>query len=188
MSSILNVLRPNSNANEILPDLWLGDYHSALDTDFLNANGINVIINCTQSCPFVYELSEKPQSLTETYRIPVNDSLLEADFIRMERYLRVVVPLLLRKYTIEKRKILVHCHAGKQRSAIVVAALLKVLVDNGYFVSDDISVCKRGNSTQLNQQFNQICNYLLSKRHNVFTYGFRVNFTSSYRRFFNIRD
>lgn len=188
MSSILNVLRPSSNADEILPDLWLGNYHSALDTDFLKTNGINLIINCTQSCPFVYELSEKPESLTETYRIPVNDSLLEADFIRMERYLRVVIPLLLRKYTIEKRKILVHCHAGKQRSAIVLAALLKVLVDNEYVALDEIPPCKRGNSALLNHQFNQICNYLLSKRHNVFTYGFRVNFTSSYKRFFNISD
>lgn len=180
-TSVMNILRPTDNANEILPNLWLGNYHAALDIDFLKRSGINMIINCTKSCPFFYEISVCDYKIKdlETYRIPVNDSLLEADFIRMEKYLRVVIPLLLRKYTVEKRHILIHCHAGKQRSAIVMAALLKVLLDNRYITLPTTT-------SDNDSQFTKIYNYLLTKRHNVFTYGFRINFISSYKRFFNM--
>ena len=184
------------SVDEIIPGLWLGNYKAALDIDFLKQNKIDLIINCTPNIPFIN--NEKSLNI-ETYRIPVNDSLLERDFILMEKYFKIAIPMLLQKYTIENKKILIHCHMGKQRSAILTAALLKVLIDNNHIhlpeIPENIGTlpsARQGtlpnvSARQGNQkQFEYICNYLLSKRYQVFTYGLRINFEPTYKRFFKI--
>lgn len=193
-SSFLNI---KTSADEILPNLWLGNYKAAHDINFLIDNKIDIIINCTSNIPFIHEIIDeklKKQKYNninsldlcsiysiETFRIPVNDSLLERDFIIMENYFKIIIPLLLRKYTTENKKILINCHAGKQRSAIVTAALIKVLLDNNYITLDEVPKTQ----CQLTQ-FKNICNYIRSKRPQVFTHGFRTNFESSYKNYFNI--
>ena len=67
------------SVNEIIPGLWLGNSKAALDINFLKQNKIDLIINCTPNIPFISNNIN-----IETYRIPVNDSLLERDFILME--------------------------------------------------------------------------------------------------------
>jgi protein-tyrosine phosphatase len=172
-------------ADEIITGLWLGNYKSALDKSFLKAKDISVIINCTPDKPFITEIDnvvrrQGTQGI-ETYRIPVNDSLLERDLLLMQDYFKIIIPLLLKKYVIEKRSVLIHCHAGKQRSAILIAAFLKVLIDKDYISLIKIPPCVYGK-----EQFQYICNYILSKRPQVFTYGLRINFEPSYKRFFRI--
>lgn len=172
------------SVNEIIPGLWLGNYKAALDIDFLKQNKIDFIINCTPDIPFI---SNTRALNIETYRIPVNDSLLERDFILMEKYFKIAIPMLLQKYTIENKKILIHCHMGKQRSGILIAALLKVLIDNNYISLPEIPTLPNVSVRQDNQkQFEYICKYLLSKRYQVFTYGLRINFEPTYKRFFKI--
>jgi len=176
------------SVDEIIPGLWLGNYKAALDIDFLKQNKIDLIINCTPNIPFIN--NEKSLNI-ETYRIPVNDSLLERDFILMEKYFKIAIPMLLQKYTIENKKILIHCHMGKQRSAILTAALLKALIDNNHIrlpeIPENIGTLPNVSARQDNQkQFEYICNYLLSKRYQVFTYGLRINFEPTYKRFFKI--
>lgn len=193
-SSFLNI---KTSADEILPNLWLGNYKAAHDINFLIDNKIDIIINCTSNIPFIHEIIDeklKKQKYNninsldlcsiysiETFRIPVNDSLLERDFIIMENYFKIIIPLLLRKYTTENKKILINCHAGKQRSAIVMAALIKVLLDNNYIKLDEVPKTQ----CQLTQ-FKNICNYIRLKRPQVFTHGFRTNFEISYKNYFNI--
>ena len=128
MFGFLNIFK-GEDATEIIPNLWLGNYKAALDANFLSSKKINLIINCTKNLPFYYQVESCTQLCIETYRIPVNDNHLEIDFITMEKYLKIVIPLLVKKYVDEKKNILIHCRAGKQRSAIVVAAFLKVLSD-----------------------------------------------------------
>lgn len=173
-----------NNADEIIPRLWLGNHKSALDASFLKKNNINVIINCTKNKCFIDKRQETILNIDsdniEMYRIPVNDSLLECDFIIMQAYFKIIVPLLLRKYTIEQKNILIHCHMGKQRSAIVVAALLKVLLDYNYIKIDTIPK----EDVSLEKQFNYICKYIVSKRPQAFTFGYKINFTLSFFRFF----
>ena len=38
---------------EILPNLWLGDAHAALDENFMTKNGISIVINCTSDVEFL---------------------------------------------------------------------------------------------------------------------------------------
>jgi len=170
-----------NDADEIIPNLWLGNHRCALDVTFLKKNNINLVINCTQNKSFINQVPLDTPLDIETYRIPVNDSLLEKDFLAMQGYFKIIVPLLLRKYTIDKKNILVHCHMGKQRSAIVVAALLKVLLDYNYIQLDEVP-----KNIEKRKQFDYICNYIVLKRPQAFTFGYRVNFISSFYRFFNI--
>lgn len=175
-------LYAKTSVDEIIPGIWLGNYKAAIDKDFLKTNNINFILNCTPNMPLynqIYTQSELDN--IETYRIPVNDSLLECDFILMEKYFKIIIPLLVKKYTLQKQKILIHCHAGKQRSAIVVAALLKVLLDENYIKIESIPKTQ----SQI-KQLDYIYNFLLSKRSQVFTYGLRINFEPTYLRFFKI--
>ena len=193
-SSFLNT---KTSVDKILPNLWLGNYKAAHDINFLIDNKIDMIVNCTSNIPLIHDIidqklkKEKYNNINsldlcsiyniETFRIPVNDSLLQRDFIIMEHYFKIIVPLLLRKYTIENKKILINCHAGRQRSTIVVAALIKVLLDHKYVELNEIPQT----NCQLTQ-FKNICNYIRSKRPQVFTYGLRINFESSYKNYFNI--
>jgi len=169
------------DVDQIIPGLWLGNYKCALDKSFLKSKGISVIINCTPNKPFITEMENDDNMNLETYRIPVNDSLLERDFLLMQDYFKIIIPLLLKKYITEKRSVLIHCQAGKQRSAILTAVLLKILLDNEY-----ISLIKIPPFVHGKEQFKHICNYILSKRPQVFTYGLRINFEKSYIRFFGI--
>lgn len=179
-----NLIYNKPSVTEIIPGLWLGNHQSAINIVFLKKNNINFILNCTPNTPFFNEIHSK-KSLSEfqeidTYRIPVKDSLLEKDFILMEKYLKIILPILIKKYTSDKKNILIHCQAGKQRSAIVVAALLKRLLDKNYINIDSIP-----KNISKEQQYQLIYDYLLSKRSQVFTYGLRINFDSTYKRFFN---
>jgi len=174
-----------NDADEIIPGLWLGNYKPALDLDFIKQNNITVIINCTADIPFYNEMFDpkllKQLPKIETFRISVYDSLLEKDIILMEEYLKYVLPFMLKKYINEKKKILIHCKAGAQRSAIVVAAFLKILLDKKLLNIPSIPYTRNQN-----EQYKHIYNFLLLKRPRVFTYGFRVNFERSYKRFFRI--
>ena len=174
-------LKKSRDVDQIIPGLWLGNYKCALDKSFLKSKGISVIINCTPNKPFITEMENDDNMNIEKYRIPVNDILLECDILLMQDYFKIIIPLLLKKYITEKRSILIHCQAGKQRSAILTAVLLKILHDKEY-----ISLIKIPPYVYGKEQFKYICNYMLSKRPQVFTYGLRVNFEKSYIRFFGI--
>lgn len=173
------------NVNEIIPRLYLGNYKAALDYNFIKDNGIDIIVNCTPNIPFINDIvdmdDDKKQNLTniEYIRIPVEDSLLEKDIILMEEYFKYLLPYLHESYN-NKKTMLIHCYAGKQRSAIVVAGLLKALLD-----TSSISINLQLPEVSKKQQFHNIINYIVSKRPQVFTYGFRINFKKTYKRFFN---
>lgn len=182
MSKYFTKNKNDISVDQIIPRLWLGNYKAALNLDFISKHNINYIVNCTPDIPFINNIYNIPNiNYIETFRIPVYDSLLEKDILLMEQYFKIIIPLLLRKYTIEKKNILIHCHVGKQRSAIVVAALLKVLLDYNYIKIDQIP-----NTKNKHNQFNYIYNYMLQKRPKVFSYGLRINFEKSFKRYFNL--
>ena len=170
-----------SNANKIRPGIWLGNCFSAIDKEFVTKNHIDIIVNCTPDQPFLADTCDQDTLLRlhpiTSIRIPVYDSLLEKDLILMEQYLKLIVPYLFKQHTQYKKNILVHCHAGKQRSAIVVATLLYLLVTQTEDKFIDIN--------NLNQQqiHDALFDYIIHKRPQAFTYGFRINFLKSFQRF-----
>jgi atypical dual specificity phosphatase len=106
-------------ANEILPRLWLGNIKASADTDFLQQHHINAVFNCTKDLPF----ASLP---TRKYRLAVDDNLEDVEIRNMELWAPEAVLLAIDEYN-KGGRILVHCFAGAQRSAAVVAMMLIVL-------------------------------------------------------------
>lgn len=106
----------SENANLILPGLWLGNRVAAADTAFLTSRGIKTVFNCTKQLPF-------DPSVTRQYRVPVDDNLEPAEIANLERWAPEILYKLVAEYK-AGHPVLVHCHAGMQRSAAVVAMFL----------------------------------------------------------------
>lgn len=176
------------NANKIIDktdkngNLWLGDYHSTLDINFIVKNDISVIVNCTPDIPYIYEILDNKDLIKiknlETFRIPVLDSLLENDILLMEQYYHKVIPFVLRKLISEHKNVLINCYAGKQRSASVVAAVLYVILDNNIIHIPGL---------KSPDNMNNIIKYILKKRPVAFSFGLRVNFKKSLENFLKIK-
>lgn len=182
-SSILNSIYNSlfSHVNEILPNLWLGDSTISADYKFMLDNRIDIIVNCTPNLPFVLDTkkfdSEQIKSLQHLVyiRLPVYDSLLQRDLILMEQYLKIIIPFLYIEFN-RGKKILIHCHAGKQRSAIVAVALLYLVFKNQQ------PTCNLTTKDLVDYTFR----FIQLKRPQVFTYGLRTNFIDSFNRFYHI--
>ena len=101
---------------EIIPKLWLGNINICKNRLFLTNNNIKIIINCSCDIPF---FSNK----TKNIRISVNDNLKEKEIEKLYHYLDKSADTIY-KYLQNNQPILVHCYAGKQRSASVVVAFL----------------------------------------------------------------
>ena len=118
-------------ADEIVPDLWLGNINASQDQQFLKDKGINVVFNCTKTIPFVQWVPRK-------YRLPVDDNLQEEEIRNMELWSFETVYKLIQE--LKNGPVLVHCHAGVQRSAAVVAMYLIAIM--GFKTEDAIKYIK----------------------------------------------
>ena len=110
-----------ANAHRIAPRLWLGNKISALDEDFLRNENITTVFNCTKEFPFSPMIGRK-------YRVPVDDNLQPAEIHNMERWAPEIVYKVVSEYK-QGNTILIHCHAGMQRSAAVMAMTLIALTN-----------------------------------------------------------
>jgi dual specificity phosphatase 12 len=114
MKSLFNSV---DSANQIIPRLWLGDFNSSQDLDFLKKNRIMVIVNCTKDLPFL-----KLPGIFK-YRVPVHDNLEMTEILSMTDWIEKILPLIDHHYQ-KGRTILIHCAAGMQRSAIITLSYL----------------------------------------------------------------
>jgi hypothetical protein len=116
-------LPPSNNADQIIPNVWLGNLRAAQDEQFLKNAGIQVVFNCTKDAPF-------HSSIRRRYRVPVDDNLQQSEIRNMELWAYEITYKLMKEFK-EGRGILIHCHAGMQRSPAVTAMLLMVLYGMG---------------------------------------------------------
>lgn len=114
---LLSSYRMFHDANQIIPRLWLGNFESSQNFEFITDKDIDVVINCTKDLPFL------PVTNVYKYRVPVNDNLEDSEIVAMGHFLEHIVPVIDKHYR-NGHKILVHCAAGIQRSAIVVLCFL----------------------------------------------------------------
>lgn len=119
----MTVCKGENDVNEILPGLWLGNYKSALNLDFINKFNIKNIINITKDVP-------TPFPLIKYLHIPYDDidtcgKNLNATFDKTTELIYSTLS--------KGNGILVHCQRGHHRSASVVAAFLIRYLKIDYF-------------------------------------------------------
>jgi len=106
-------------ANEIIPNLWLGNRNSPIELDNLKKTNIKLIINCSKDIIYNTDVD------IQVVRLPIDDiNSEESNRILGEKieYLTYLINL----YLNNNFGVLVHCYAGVQRSAtIVICYLLK---------------------------------------------------------------
>lgn len=107
------------DADEIIPGVWVGRWEPAHNADWLRAHGIQSVFNCTKTVGF-------HPIVPYQYRIPVDDNLQPAEIKNMSAWAPEIAYKIFREYK-AGRPILIHCHAGMQRSATACAFFLLVL-------------------------------------------------------------
>ena len=104
------------NANEIIPGIWLGNKAASEDVGWQKSHNIGAVFNCTKTLPF----HNKSVNL---YRVPVDDNLQKEEIDNMKKWSAEAVYKVIKERE-KGHSILIHCHAGMQRSAALVAMLL----------------------------------------------------------------
>ena len=104
------------DAHEIVPGIWLGNKRAALNDKWLKHNNITVVFNATKDIPFC-------PSIKKQYRIPVDDNLQPEEIRNMTHWSHETVYKVIEEQN-RGNKILIHCAAGMQRSAAIVAMYL----------------------------------------------------------------
>lgn len=101
---------------EIIPNLWLGNVKIAQTLTFYTENKINCVINCSKDLPFFDDKSKN-------IRISVHDNLEKSEILKLYDYFDNCSDFI-NQHLKENYKILVHCYAGKQRSASIISCYL----------------------------------------------------------------
>jgi hypothetical protein len=109
----------NQPVDEIIPGIWIGRWEVALDAKWLAEHKITTVFNCSKQIPF-------HESIPYQYRIPVDDNLQPAEINNMEKWAPEIAVKIGREFH-AGHKILIHCHAGMQRSTTACAFFLMAL-------------------------------------------------------------
>ena len=110
------------DAHEIIPGVWLGNKRAALNDKWLIEKNVSVVFNATKDVPFSTKAKKQ-------YRIPVDDNLKAEEIRNMTLWSHEIIYNLLKEMN-TGATVLVHCAAGMQRSAAIVAMFL--IVKRGY--------------------------------------------------------
>jgi len=111
--------RKDEDADEIIPGVWIGNWYTALNEEWLKEHNIQAVFNCTKTVDF-------HPSVPYQYRVPVDDNLQPAEIRNMELWAPEIAFKILREFN-AGHPMLIHCHAGMQRSTTACAFFLLVL-------------------------------------------------------------
>lgn len=117
------------DAHEIIPGVWLGNKRAALNDKWLIEKNVSVVFNATKDVPFSTKAKKQ-------YRIPVDDNLKAEEIRNMTLWSHEIIYNLLKEMN-AGNQVLVHCAAGMQRSAAIVAMCL--IVKRGYSWNQSIT-------------------------------------------------
>ena len=113
----MNLINLIDKYNMILNNLYIGNHQSPIDNEFLNKKNIKLIINCTKT--YNYSIDENIQiirlNITD-FNSPENNIIIASNIDKILEIINI--------YLGSNEGVLVHCHMGQQRSAMVVACYL----------------------------------------------------------------
>lgn len=157
---VKNEDKPLAKYNKIFNRIYLGNFQAAKDKDFIKDKNITAVLNCTKDIPHHFQTKEND---IEYMRIPVDDSLKKVDFDKMINFFPAAIEFIHKHSTVQKNNVFIHCYAGRQRSAICLAAFLV---------------------NKQNMNPHEACKYILQKRPESFHYGLSLNFDSSLEKYY----
>lgn len=117
------------DAHEIIPGIWLGNKRASENTKWLKEEGIAVVFNATKDIPFCTMIKKQ-------YRIPVDDNLQPEEIRNMTLWSQEAVYKVIQEHN-QGHNILIHCLAGMQRSAAIMAMFL--IATRGYTAEQAIT-------------------------------------------------
>lgn len=122
VSYLIDFFNISNQYDEIIPYIFIGNYNSSQNINFLKNKKISLIINCSKNCNF-----------TENYkckkiRIPVDDNKIFKNY-NLLNYLDNLK--IIDFYRQNKQNILIHCEVGSQRSAnfLLLYLIKKLKID-----------------------------------------------------------
>ena len=123
LNTLFKYLNLSNDFDLILPNLYIGNYNSSKNSNFLKEHDIKIIINCTKNLNFIESFKG------EKIRVPIDDNRIfkNNDILK---YLNVLD--IIHKNRLAKNNILVHCHMGSQRSASIILLYLIEKLDYNY--------------------------------------------------------
>ena len=150
---------PLAKYNKVMNRVYLGNFQAAKDKEFFKKHKIRAVLNCSKDIPNHFSNNKE----IEYMRIPVEDSLKQKDYDLMFEFMPAMVQFIHKHANIQKNNILVHCWAGRQRSAIGIAVFL---------------VDKYGLEPK------EACKYVLEKRPEAFHFGKSLNFDQALNKYY----
>lgn len=117
------------DAHEIVPGIWLGNKRASENAKWLKEQGITVVFNATKDIPF-------STTIKKQYRIPVDDNLQPEEIRNMTLWSQEAVYKVMQEHN-KGQTLLIHCHAGMQRSAAIMAMYL--IATRGYSAQQAIT-------------------------------------------------
>ena len=151
--------KPLAKYDKIMNRLYLGNFQAAKDKEFFKKKNIRAVLNCSKDIPNHFHKDKD----IEYMRIPVDDSLKQKDYDLMLEFMPVIVAFIHKHIVTQKNNILIHCYAGRQRSAISVAVYL---------------VDKYGLDPK------EACKVVLDKRPEAFHFGKSLNFDQALNKYY----
>jgi protein-tyrosine phosphatase len=149
---------PLTAYNKIMSRLYLGNHVASKDPKFFESKNIKAVLNCSKDIPNTFAKKD-----VEYMRIPIDDSLREVDFNKAHLFMPAAVEFIHKHIVLQGDNALVHCWAGRQRSACMVAAYLMA---------------------KKNLTPKQACKLILEKRPEAFHFGMSLNFEKSLERYY----
>ena len=145
--------------NKIMSKIYLGNIQASKSKEIFADKKFKAVLNCSKDIPNTFC---SDQSI-EYMRIPIDDSLKEVDFQKAFEFMPAAVEFIYKHAILQKHNILINCYAGRQRSAIMVAAFL---------------IAKCGMTPT------QACKHILERRPESFHWGYSLNFSSALEKYY----
>jgi dual specificity phosphatase 12 len=153
------------SVDEILPGLFLGNYAASQSQEFMEKNKIAAIVNCSKDIPCRF-------SNIKYMQLPIDDPGYGFAFTNDHKvFLENISDIynFISACLTNGLNILVHCHAGMQRSASVV--IYYIIYTQGIFTYRE----KR-------DRYNAAVAYVQSKRPIIYHYGQYNNFFPVFKK------
>ena len=113
----MNLINLIDKYNKIMNNLYIGNYQSPTDKEFLKKANIKLIINCTKT--YNYPVDENIQMIRlniTDFNSPENNIIIASNIDKILDIIHI--------YLNSNEGVLVHCHMGQQRSAMIISCYL----------------------------------------------------------------